>query len=294
MPVYNNEQYILDAVESILNQSYQNYEFIIIDDASTDKSSSIIENYCSNKKIILLKNQFNRGISYCLNIGMQLAKGDYIVRMDSDDISVTNRLETQVAFMESCPEIGISGSSTEIINEKSEIIGTRHVFTNDQQIKIALLLGETSLAHSSIIMRKDFIYTYALFYNPAYDLAEDYELFCRGSNLGKYQNIDDFLLKYRVHSQSVSCSYKIEQTKCARHILRKYLLKNRVPCSEKEMNCHMQLSLPLNEKLEPAFLQEIYQWKEKLKKVQRKIFHFNEDIFSEEIDKRYQNILLRQ
>lgn len=294
MPVYNNAPYIADAIESILNQSYPHFEFIIIDDASTDNTVSIIEKYCFNKKIIFLKNEVNEGISNCLNKGMLIAKGDYIVRMDGDDISILNRLEKLVTFMESHSKIDICGSSTMIINEDSKVIGDRHVFVSDPKIKIALLLGETSMAHSSVIMRKNFLFSNELFYDSKYDLAEDYELFCRGCKLGRYHNIDEFLLQYRVHSQSVSRSYKIEQRKCARKILEKFLFENSIFCSNRELDCHMQFALPMDEVLDDDFLEEIFEWKEKLKELQEPFFHFDKELFSNEIEKRYQCILLRQ
>ncbi|EAJ7443814.1 glycosyltransferase family 2 protein, partial [Campylobacter jejuni] len=100
MPCYNRQEYIVDAIESILNQTYSNFEFIIIDDCSTDNTYEIVKKYAENdKRIIVLKNEKNQGIVYALNRGFSIAKGKYIARMDDDDISLPNRLEKQVEYM---------------------------------------------------------------------------------------------------------------------------------------------------------------------------------------------------
>jgi len=110
MSVYNAQKYLDEAIESILNQTYSNFEFIIINDGSTDKSLEIIENYAKKDSRIIVINRENKGLIYSLNEGIRKANGKYIARMDADDISLPQRLEKQVEFMEKNKNIGICGT----------------------------------------------------------------------------------------------------------------------------------------------------------------------------------------
>ncbi len=117
MPVYNSSGYLSDAIESILSQTYSDFEFIIIDDASTDNSIEIIYSY-HDPRIVLLKNDINLGVTHSLNKGIKHARGKYIARMDADDIALPQRIELQVDFLEKNPEFILVGSFFEVIPEK--------------------------------------------------------------------------------------------------------------------------------------------------------------------------------
>lgn len=118
MPVYNGAQYLQEAIDSILGQTYKDFEFVIIDDGSTDESAVIIANNAAkDNRIVSLRNENNLGICVALNKGLDISKGEYIVRMDCDDISEQNRLEVQVAFMDSHPEFGLVGSKIRIFGD---------------------------------------------------------------------------------------------------------------------------------------------------------------------------------
>ena len=137
MPVYNGAQYLQEAIDSILQQTYRDFEFIIIDDGSTDNSLEIIRmNADLDKRIVLLQNEQNSGICVTLNKGLEVAKGEYIVRMDCDDISELNRLAIQVAFMDSHPEYGLVGSNTKIFGE--EIVNP-YVFYFDEDWRMCVV-----------------------------------------------------------------------------------------------------------------------------------------------------------
>lgn len=122
MPVYNVEKYISIAVQSILNQTFENFELIIIDDASTDKTYDII-NCFQDKRIVKLRNQTNKGVAATLNEGLKLAHGEYVARMDGDDVSKPDRFEKQLCFMKDNPELLISGTHMEVISNIGEFIG---------------------------------------------------------------------------------------------------------------------------------------------------------------------------
>ena len=198
MPVYNTEKYISEAIESILNQTYTNFEFLIFDDASTDKSVQIINSF-KDKRIQLITKPQNTGYTNSLNMGLTMAKGEYIARMDSDDISKLNRLETQLNFMENNKDIAVCGSWFNILGSENII---KHPVYHDE-IKMALL-KYCSIGHPTVMIRNSFLKTHQLSYNPQMEPAEDYDLWVRISKTGKLHNLDEILLFYRLHSNQIS------------------------------------------------------------------------------------------
>ena len=192
MSVYNGEEYLKEAIDSILQQSYANFEFIIIDDASTDNSLEIIQSY-NDPRIIIIQNNENLFLACSLNKGIRIAKGDYIVRMDADDVSMPERIMKQVSFMERNPQVGISGTCSEIIGYG---MGHGNYSQDDQTIKFKLL-HECHLMHPTLIIRKELIFDNDLFFNEQLRKNQDYELFIRAVDYTQYANLPDSLLQYR-------------------------------------------------------------------------------------------------
>ena len=122
MPVYNGEKYLRQAVDSILNQTFKDFEFLIINDGSTDKTLAILQEY-KNKRVKIINNKKNIGLTKSLNKGLKLAKGKYIARMDADDISLSNRLRKQIDFLDKHNKIGVLGTQMKIINNSNKIVG---------------------------------------------------------------------------------------------------------------------------------------------------------------------------
>jgi len=203
MPAYNTEQYISEAIESILNQTFKDFEFIIIDDASTDNTWGIIQKYAKNdNRIIPLKNKENLKLSKTLNKGIAVSKGKYIVRMDADDISFPDRLEKQVKLMEAKPEVGISGGAMVIMDVSGKVTEERTYHTTDEKIK-EKIFRYSPFCHPAIIIRKSVLADSGL-YNHYYNPAEDYELYFRIGLQAKFANLTDKLIKYRVVSDSMT------------------------------------------------------------------------------------------
>jgi glycosyltransferase involved in cell wall biosynthesis len=204
MPVYNAEQYLKSAIDSILNQTFQDFEFLIIDDGSTDTSQAIISSY-TDPRIRSIHEQKNRGIAAALNKGFDLAQGEYIARMDSDDISLPHRLETQVRFMDSHSEVGVSG--TWIKKKKNWFSVTERMPTDHEHIA-ALLLFVNPLRHPTIMLRTSVIRSQALYYSDQFPHAEDYELWTRMISLSRFAIIPKPLLLYRIHHDQITQSDK--------------------------------------------------------------------------------------
>lgn len=196
MPVYNGENYLAEAIESILNQTFGNFEFIIVCEYGTsDKSIEIVKEYAEkDDRIILVFNRERLGISASLNIGMRMAQGQYIARMDADDISGIRRFEVQKEFMDVYPEIGICGT-------KHTVIGAPHwlvdYHSNPLQIKSELLFF-VPLRHPTIMIRKSLLDSFNLYYDESLLGAEDYDYFIRASRITKLTNLmDNELFSYR-------------------------------------------------------------------------------------------------
>ncbi len=197
MPNYNNEKYLTEAIESILNQNYSNFEFVIVDDCSKDNSLEIIKKFAIlDSRIKCYKNDVNFGIVKTRNklLGLVSENSKYIAIFDSDDISTKNRLEKQVSFLEKNLDFGIVGSNLVIIDENSKIIGKRSYQFDVQKIKFI----KSPFAQPSIMFRKNVISSMS--YSNKFDVCEDYDLWFRilSETNGKNLNFDG--LKYRISS----------------------------------------------------------------------------------------------
>ncbi len=204
MSVYNAEKYLKEAVDSILNQTYRSFEFIIVNDCSTDNSYSILEDYASrHDNVILINNGKNLGLTKNLNLALKHASGKYIARMDADDISELDRFEKQVNFLELNQSIDILGTFSKNINENGEITGTRSTPVTHGDI-MRILPKLSPLSHPTIMFRKESLEKIG-FYNDKYKTSQDYDMWFRASRAGlRFYNIPEFLLKYRMNDDYIS------------------------------------------------------------------------------------------
>lgn len=205
MTVYNGERWLREAMDSILTQTFTDFEFLIINDGSTDNSVAIINSYQDHR--IKLVNQENQGIALALNKGLSLARGEYIAKMDDDDISLPKRLEVQVKYMDSHPDVGICGTNIYLINEIGGGIGEMHYPLTHKDVK-ATTLFSASLAHPTTIFRRSMFIDYNLAY-PNFKIGVDYGLWFRASKVLKMVNLKQKLLKYRF---KVGISHKYRET----------------------------------------------------------------------------------
>jgi glycosyltransferase involved in cell wall biosynthesis len=209
MPVYNGAKYLSAAIISILNQNFIDFEFLIINDGSTDETVNIIKSY-QDKRINFINNQANSGLVTVLNQGLLAAQGKYIARMDADDISLPDRLKLQFEFMENNPEVGVCGTWVKnIYDDSKKITAKYHAKHNDIA---ANLLFNASFAHPTIMFRKELVVQGQLKYNENYRHSEDYELWTRLVGKTKLNNLPKFLLLYRKHQASI-CSEESDTQK---------------------------------------------------------------------------------
>ena len=201
MPVYNAEKFLREAIDSILNQTFKDFEFLIINDASTDKSKQIILSY-HDSRIRYCENKINLGVAKTLNKGLKISKGEYIARMDADDISLPDRLEKQVEFMNKNQNVGLLGSSWYVIDEAGKKIQFSQAYKGKQSVHF--------MCHGSVMIRK-MCFKKTGFYRDLLEPAEDYDLWLRFSENYEVTNLEARLYKYRVHNNSISLTRKEEQ-----------------------------------------------------------------------------------
>jgi glycosyltransferase involved in cell wall biosynthesis len=202
MPAYNCEAYVLEAVSSMLTQTFSDYELLVIDDGSTDSTKKLLESV-DDPRLRLVSNEHNIGLIGTLNRGLELAVGRYIARMDADDISAPERLEKQVRFLEAHPEIHILGSMVNLINEHGKAFGAITGYPKDADEIHRYLLRECCLIHPSVMFRRDTVLG-AGGYSDSARHAEDYDLWLRLSDHHKIANLPDKLVSYRMHRNQVS------------------------------------------------------------------------------------------
>ncbi len=292
MSVYNGEKYLSEAIESILSQTFTNFEFLIINDCSTDASRNIILSY-TDHRILLIDNFVNIGLTKSLNIGINLAKGRFIARMDADDLSLPHRLEKQISFLKNNPEISLVGSSAIVINEEGLTIQNANVYLPSHQIFSKLFFGNT-FVHTSILGNSNVFKNFK--YNPAIKYAQDYYLLSQITEKHKVSNIEEALVKYRVHNKSISVS-KLEMQEA--YVKQTYSLHlsnlGIINITEKQLNMHYLL---LRNKINPDLLAwkeiaDILNWIELLRSQNDKLKVYNQIYFTDNLSI-YWNLIFLQ
>jgi|SRR5579875_370067 len=202
MSVFNGDVFLQESLESILNQSFRDFEFIVIDDGSTDGSWSLLDVYAQRDSRMRVYHQQNRGLVQSLNRGCELARGTYIARMDADDIALRDRLTWQVDFLRQHPEIAVLGGAVELIDRRGRSLGGYARPLSGLELKSALLT-RCALIHPTVMMRKDaFVFTKG--YRQAVADAEDWDLWLRMSEWFGLANLDVAVLKYRLHPHQIT------------------------------------------------------------------------------------------
>ncbi len=202
LPVYNAENYILESINSVLNQTYTNFELIVINDGSKDNSSEVIKSI-SDKRIIYIEQQ-NQGLAKTLNNGLKIAKGDFIARQDHDDISLPLRFEKQIQYFLNNKNCGLLGTWATIINEQGIATGQFHKHpTKNSELKIKLLL-DNYFVHTSVMFRKDVITNCGTYNETINGLVQDFEYWYRISQHFEIANLPELLINYRQLSTGMS------------------------------------------------------------------------------------------
>ncbi len=248
MPCHNSSYFLRQAIDSILNQIFEDFEFILIDDGSSDSTYSIISEY-SDSRIRLLSNKYQKGNFVCRNIGMLKAIGKYVCVMDSDDISLPHRLQVQYEFMEKNKHIALIGSNVEKINSEGKSLAFTENMTSYSLLKVCLL-KDSVCVHPSTFFRSNIIFSHGFIYNKNMKYAADYDFLVRCSQRFPIKNLSQVLLKYRLHSNQISIAKRKEQQAYADHVRLKQLTNFNVKLTQNERRQY--LSLITNKGINPV------------------------------------------
>jgi glycosyltransferase involved in cell wall biosynthesis len=211
MSVYNGEKYLRQAVDSILHQTFTDFEFIVIDDGSTDGTKAILDSY-TDPRIVRLTNETNIGLTASLNRGLKIARGTYIARMDADDIGLPQRLRRQVQFLDSHPDIDVLGTNIEVIDDwgRPHPRSAAGSWPTQPGMVRWLLFFRCSIMHPTVMVRRA-VYERLNGYNPQFLQAQDYELWLRASLDTGITNMPEVLVKLRAHPANVTHTHSQTQ-----------------------------------------------------------------------------------
>lgn len=215
LPVYNAQPYLAAAIESILAQTFSDFELLILDDGSRDRSPAIAAAYAAQDSRVSLIQRENRGLVPTLNQLAGLAKGDFLARMDADDIALPDRLAHQVAFLQQHSECVCVGGAFELIDPQGHAMQMIDLPEENASIQQKLLLGQTVINHPCALIRRS-AFEQIGGYCAAMPTVEDLDLFLRLGEVGTLANLKEPVLQYRFHPQSVSAQYAARQKHQAR------------------------------------------------------------------------------
>jgi glycosyltransferase involved in cell wall biosynthesis len=278
MPVFNGEKYLQEAIQSILDQSFRDFELIIVDDLSTDHSVEVIKKF-NDPRIKFYTNEQNQRISRTLNRGIQAASGKYIARMDQDDVALTNRLEVQKQFLDQNPKISIVGSWTKIMSEEGIVSDRKHVhYTDPNELKFWFQFN-CFLVHPSTFFRKEVWETLGGYAVDADRQPEDFDFWTMALHQFEMVNLPEVLLHYRESKKSMSRGNRDDFEKHLEKIGTNYIAflqndpdhKNMAPYRKYfQIGNHKRVPLTLSETLGLLWINQ----KSVFSAADRKLFYF--------------------
>lgn len=257
MPVYNGLKYLPEAVQSILEQSFRHFEFLIIDDGSTDGSLEYLREL-RDPRIRLIAQSKNIGLRANYNFGLAEAQGEYIAIMDQDDIAMPQRLERQWHFMQAHPEVGLCGGEVETFGELQAPSWVR--YSDHEDIKVALLF-ESPICHSTVMLRSEVLREHHLNY-PDCPYAEDYGLWVAMSRVTLLANLPEVLLRYRTHQNQVSIGKSEIQNRSASKIISDQLAELGIKATTRQLAVHKRFGSAFNPIIGSSDL--LHEWQSKI------------------------------
>lgn len=287
MPVHNSEKFLSEAITSILTQTHEHFEFIIINDGSTDDSDKIVRSF-NDPRINYIENKVNKGIVNALNQGLQLCKGKYVARMDSDDISTSNRLEKQLAFLENNPNYKLCGSNAITIRVDGLQLIPINRPLNFEKIRVFNFF-RNAFIHPSIMAET--ILFKQIGYDENYKYAEDYLSFSKFTMSCEVANLKERLLLYRIHDESTTASKKAQMIASELKTI-KYLLSFLFEeVSEKSLLIHHSFLRP---KKNQFSANEIEQHLEDISLANNIKNVFNQRYLAKQLQQEWYNYLMRE
>jgi glycosyltransferase involved in cell wall biosynthesis len=286
LPAYNAQATIADTIESVLSQSLTDLELLIIDDASTDSTSNIIARI-KDPRIRIVRNPQNLELAATLNRGLTLAGADYIARIDSDDICLPHRAQTQFDFLETHSDIAVVGSFVETFTADLFETGTTIAYPTDPALVAAGLLFRNTMAHPSVMLRNSALAAAKIKYDESIRRAQDYALWaaCAAANL-QLANIPEVLTRYRVHPGQATARESLASLTTAAAVRRSIIERLGIAPAEEELATHTHLAL---DDFPPSanFIHAAEEWLAKLHAANQKSKIFPADPFTRTLTGRF-------
>jgi glycosyltransferase involved in cell wall biosynthesis len=207
MSVYNGAEYLRASIDSVLTQTFDDFEFIIVDDGSTDHSAEIIRSYTDSR--IVLRQQSNQGVATALNHALRLAHGEYVARQDADDVSLPERFLKQVEFLDAHPEVAVVGTAATLIDRTGRRFSTFMPFVRHDRLVKELKRGVCPLMHGAVMLRRTALAQCGV-YNPVFNWIQDVELWLRISQSHRLANMREVLYQFRKHDSSTTYKARMD------------------------------------------------------------------------------------
>ena len=239
LPVYNGERYLGEALDSILGQTLHDFELIAVDDGSTDATAEILDACARRDRRVRVLEQPHLGLIAALNRGLDASSGDYVARMDADDVSLEFRLERQLQFMKAHPSVGVCGAWIRFFGAAPSVEWRT---APDHGTLVSSLLFESSLAHPTVMLRRE-LFGPGLRYDPSFPHSEDYDLWERASRSTRLANVQEVLLLHRIHDSQVTKTRSNELQASARAVRARQFARLGVEPDEKEARLHNEICL---------------------------------------------------
>ena len=242
MPAFNGEKYISEAIDSVLNQTFENFELLIINDGSVDNTIKIISSYKDNR-IRLIDLEENKGIAYCRNLGLREADGEFLTWTDCDDLNLPTRFEKQIDFLQNNPDFGGCGTWLSRFKANKTYYITK-AFENPEKIKAALIFKPASIPNATAMLRLSEIRRNNLWYDEELQISEDYDFIFRCSRYLKFSNIQKTLYRYRDSETSIMKKFDnqhVNTFNILKVVYKKALATLYIIPSEKELYLHYEI-----------------------------------------------------
>ena len=241
MPAYNAARTIGEAIESVLGQTFGDWELIVIDDASTDETRDVVDGY-RESRVRVVRNETNQEIARALNRGVKMAAGEFVARLDADDMSLPGRCARQVKFLEERGEVAVVGADIETFTEAGERAVVK--YPPDAAYVAAALVFRNSLAHPAVMWRREVLAGRGLWYDERIRRAQDYDLWARCTAAGlTLANVPEVLVRYRLHAGQATVRESAGSLATARAVRRGIIARIGIAATESEMDLHEALSL---------------------------------------------------
>ncbi len=238
MPMYNAERFVKEAVDSLLIQSWRDFELIVINDGSTDSSAAIIKSY-NDPRIRLIENDGNRGIVYSRNRGLQAARGEFIAAFDADDVAMPRKFELQLNYLYKHPGIGMIGSWARRIDENGKRCGRRWKLSAPPERITAILLFRNYFVHSAVVMRREVIPESG--YAHQYDSVEDYRMWFDIASGYQVWNYPEYLVNYRMHRASATGTGEMASPEQEKRLYSYLFSKAGIPLDDARLDAHLMI-----------------------------------------------------